>query len=53
MTKIESSEITINVGRRKSISAMIDGEIVRISLPCRLEILPCALNVLRPKSESI
>ncbi|MES2661659.1 MAG: diacylglycerol kinase family protein [Verrucomicrobiota bacterium] len=52
MTKIESSEITINVKRRTSIPTMIDGEILRISLPCRLEILPRALNVLRPKSES-
>jgi len=50
MTRIESSEITINVKRRKSIPTMIDGEILRISLPCRLEILPCALNVLRPRS---
>jgi diacylglycerol kinase family enzyme len=52
MTKIESSEITINVRRRRSIPTMIDGEILRISLPCRLEILPRALNVLRPKSEN-
>lgn len=52
MTKIESSEITINVRRRKSIPTMIDGEILRISLPCRLEILPKALNVLRPKRDS-
>jgi len=52
MTKIESSEITINVRRRKSIPTMIDGEILRISLPCRLEILPRALNVLRPTSGS-
>ncbi len=52
MTKIESSEITIDVRRRKSLPTMIDGEILRISLPCRLEILPRALNVLRPKSKS-
>ncbi len=52
MTKIESSEITINVRRRKSIPTMIDGEILRITLPCYLEILPRALNVLRPKGES-
>ncbi|MES2924420.1 MAG: diacylglycerol kinase family protein [Verrucomicrobiota bacterium] len=52
MTKIESSDITIDVRRRKSLPTMIDGEILRISLPCRLEILPCALNILRPKSES-
>ncbi|MEO5715223.1 MAG: diacylglycerol kinase family protein [Luteolibacter sp.] len=52
MTKIESSEIVINVRRRKTLPTMIDGEILRISLPCRLEILPRALNVLRPKSES-
>ena len=50
MTMIESSEITINVRRRKSIPTMIDGEILKISLPCRLEILPRALNVLRPTS---
>ncbi|MEO5914777.1 MAG: diacylglycerol kinase family protein [Luteolibacter sp.] len=51
MTKIESSEIILDVKRRKTIPAMIDGEILRISLPCRLEILPRALNVLRPKSD--
>lgn len=52
MTKIESSEITINVRRRRSIPTMIDGEILRIALPCRLEILPRALNVLHPKNET-
>lgn len=52
MTKIESSAITINVKRRRSLPTMIDGEILRISLPCRLQILPRALNVLRPKNES-
>ncbi len=52
MTKIESSEITVDVKRRKSLPTMIDGEILRISLPCRLEILPRALNVLRPGSDS-
>lgn len=52
MTKIESSEITINVRRRRSIPTMIDGEILRISLPCRLEILPRSLKVLRPKTET-
>ncbi len=52
MTLAESPEITIDVKRRKHISAMIDGEIMEISLPCRLEILPRALKVLRPRSES-
>ena len=52
MTKIESSQIIINVKRRKTLPTMIDGEILRISLPCRLEILPCALNVLRPRDVS-
>ncbi len=53
MTKIESSEIILNVKRRKFLTTMIDGEILKISLPCRLEILPRALNVLRPKSEPV
>ncbi len=52
MTRIESSEITINVKRKRSIPVMIDGEIMKMHLPCRLEILPAALNVLRPKKTS-
>lgn len=50
MTKIESSEIILNVKRRKKLPTMIDGEILKITLPCRLQILPRALKVLRPKS---
>ena len=52
MTKIESSSITLDVKRRKSLPTMIDGEILRITLPCRLEILPRSLNVLRPRAMS-
>jgi diacylglycerol kinase family enzyme len=52
MTKIESSEITIDVNGRTFIPAMIDGEILRITLPCRLEILSRALHVLRPKDDT-
>ncbi len=52
MTLIESPEITIDVRRKEHISAMIDGEILEISLPCRLENLPRALKVLRPKPET-
>lgn len=48
VTCIGSPEITINVRRRTSITAMIDGEISRMELPCRLKILPRALKVLRP-----
>ncbi len=50
MTRIESCEITIDVPRRKSIPAMIDGEIVSMELPCRMKILPGALKVLRPRN---
>lgn len=50
MTRVESEEIVISVGRRSSIPAMIDGEILRIQLPCRLKILPRALKVLRPRN---
>ncbi len=53
MTRIESSEITINVRRRKSIPAMIDGEIVRMKMPCRLRIIPRALKVLRPRNPEL
>ncbi|MBC7979307.1 MAG: hypothetical protein H7Y36_01945 [Armatimonadetes bacterium] len=49
MTRLESSEITIGVGRRKTIPAMIDGEIVNMKMPCHLKILPRALKVLRPR----
>lgn len=48
MTLIESTEITINIRRKRTIPAMIDGEILNIQMPCRLRILPRALKVLRP-----
>jgi len=51
MTCIESADITINVAGRRSIPAMIDGEILRIKLPCRLRIQPQALRVLRPRKD--
>lgn len=50
MTDIESAVITINVARRKHIPAMIDGEIVRLDMPCKLTILPKVLKVLRPRT---
>lgn len=49
MTLIESSEININVRRKKRIPIMIDGEIMDMDMPCRLRILPRALKVLRPR----
>jgi len=49
MTDIQSAAITIDVARRKHIPAMIDGEIVRMLMPCKLTILPKALKVLRPR----
>lgn len=49
MTSIESATITVDVARRKHIPAMIDGEIVRMDMPCNLTILPGALKVLRPR----
>jgi len=50
MIHIETTELTVNVKRRNKILAMIDGEIVSLSLPCRMRILPKALKVLRPRS---
>lgn len=52
MTRIESSQIRIDVSRHKTIPAMIDGEIVRMDLPCELRILPGALQVLRPRKDT-
>lgn len=52
MTLIESSEITINVRRKRAIPIMIDGEIMTMAMPCRLRILPRALKVLRPRKPS-
>jgi len=49
MTLIESSEITINVRRKRSIPTMIDGEVMDMEMPFRLRILPRALKVLRPR----
>lgn len=49
MTRIESSEIIINVRRKHSIPAMIDGENQNMDLPCTLKIMPRALKVLRPR----
>lgn len=48
--EIESAAIRIDVARQKHIPAMIDGEIVRLDLPCELTILPRALKVLRPRN---
>jgi len=50
MIHIETTELTVNVKRRRKIPAMIDGEIVTLTLPCRMRILPKALKVLRPRS---
>lgn len=52
MTLIESPEITINVRRKRSIPIMIDGEVMKMEMPCRLRILPRALKVLRPRKPS-
>ncbi len=49
MSRIETSELTVKVKRRRSIPAMIDGEIVSMSMPCRMRILPKSLKVLRPR----
>lgn len=50
MIQIQTKELTINVKRKRSIPAMIDGEIVSIDLPCRMRILPRALKVLHPRN---
>lgn len=52
MTRLESPAITIDVERRDHIPAMIDGEIVRMELPCDLTILPKTLKVLRPRTSA-
>ncbi len=52
MTRIESPQIHIDVKRRKSIPVMIDGEILKLKLPCELRILPGALRVLRAREKS-
>ena len=49
MTRIETTELIVDVKRRKKIPAMIDGEIISLSLPCTMRILPKALKVLRPR----
>lgn len=50
MIRIETTELTVNAKRKRSIPAMIDGEIISIDLPCRMRILPKALKVLRPRN---
>lgn len=50
MIRIETTELIVNVKRRRKIPAMIDGEIVSLQLPCRMRILPRALKVLRPRN---
>lgn len=50
MIRIETNELTVDVKHRRSIPTMIDGEIVSMQLPCRMRILPKALNVLRPRN---
>lgn len=50
MVRVETAELTVNVKRRRKIPAMIDGEIVSLSLPCRMRILPKSLKILRPRS---
>lgn len=52
MTLIESTEIIIDVRRKKSIPTMIDGEVMDMETPFRLRILPRALKVLRPRKPS-
>ncbi|WP_411828085.1 diacylglycerol/lipid kinase family protein [Luteolibacter sp. AS25] len=49
MIQAEAEKIIIKVGSKRTIPAMIDGEIIQIKLPCELRILPKALRVLRPK----
>lgn len=47
MTLIESRELIIETKNNKAIPAMIDGEIVSLTLPCQLKIEPRALRVLK------
>lgn len=47
-----ATHLTITSGRRHRLAASIDGEILDISLPLRLDLRPKALRVLRPRAEN-
>ncbi|MDQ8192179.1 diacylglycerol/lipid kinase family protein [Roseibacillus persicicus] len=48
MTVLDCEELTLNAGKRSQIPAMIDGEIVRLQLPCQIRVEPAALSILVP-----
>lgn len=48
LTIIESPSLTLHARNRKTLTAMIDGEILKISLPCEMKILPKPLKLLSP-----
>ncbi|YCM42944.1 diacylglycerol kinase family protein [Verrucomicrobiaceae bacterium 227] len=48
MEVIETDSLTLDVKGRSSVTAMIDGEILELELPCRMELLPKAVKVLTP-----
>jgi diacylglycerol kinase family enzyme len=46
---LEGTSILIDVRGKRSIPVMIDGEFLSLRLPAKLELLPGALRVLKPK----
>jgi diacylglycerol kinase family enzyme len=46
LTMFQASELELRAGRRRHLSVMIDGEILRLALPLKLSILPGHLQVL-------
>ncbi|MGJ8697937.1 MAG: diacylglycerol/lipid kinase family protein [Verrucomicrobiaceae bacterium] len=48
MAVIETTSLQLDVKGRSSVTAMIDGEILELNLPCRMKILPKAVKVLTP-----
>jgi len=48
MKVIETDSLRLDVKGRSSVTAMIDGEILELELPCRMKILPKAVKVLTP-----
>lgn len=48
---IQAQSLEINVAGKTSCNVMLDGEILRLSLPIRMEVLPKSLLVLADKSQ--
>jgi diacylglycerol kinase family enzyme len=50
MNVLKFDDLELTVKKRKSIPAMIDGEIIRLSLPCKITLEQKALTVMVPDS---